>query len=172
PPGAVVYYTQPIEVNVVRTSPETVKDIADIAPPAELPMSVPWPWAIGAAVVLAAGVFLLLLRKRKAAPEPEKPALPPYEEAMERLKGIDAAALVRQNRARELCFALSELLRRYITRRFSVDAIDMTTTEFLAAVKKLPITAAQKEWLGRFCEATDMVKFAGAPILESDAQGL
>jgi hypothetical protein len=172
PAGASVFYTQPIEINVVRTSPETVKDIADLAPPAALPGRVPWALYAGIPALAMAMALFFLLRRRGAPAADEKPPLPPYEEAMDRLASLSPGALVRQNRARELCFALSEILRRYITRRYLVDAIDMTTTEFLVAVKRVPVTAAQRDWIGLFCEATDMVKFAGAQILESEAETL
>jgi hypothetical protein len=47
-----VFHTQPIEIKVVRTSAETVRDIADIAPLAPVPA--PFPWlavALGGAVL-------------------------------------------------------------------------------------------------------------------------
>lgn len=173
PAGAAAYFTQPIEVNVARTSPETVKDIADIAAPAEIGGGTPWlPYMLGGWALLGLIAWLLIRWKAKAAREEEKPLAPPFEEAMARLDGLNAGELVRRNRGRELCFLLSEVLRRYVTRRWEIDAIDMTTTEFLAQAKKLPVTAAHKEFLERFCEGTDLVKFAGAPILESEAESL
>ena len=173
-PQPLIFYTQPIEIKVVRTSPETVQDIADIAPLAVVPSATPWlAIALGGALLLGLLGWFLLRRKSKVAEaRAEKPQLPPFEEAMERLATLNPGALIRANRARELCFDLSEVLRRYISRRFDVDALESTTTEFLALVPKLPITAAQRQWIGRFCEATDIVKFAGMPILESEAADL
>jgi hypothetical protein len=166
--------TQPIAIRVVRTSPESVKDIADIAPLAEPPPATPW-----AAVALGIGVLGLVggwfwWRRRGKAPatKTEKPALPPYEEAMERLGAINAGAMVRANRARELAFQLSEVLRRYVSRRFEVDALESTTTEFLALVPRLPVTQSHRQWIAAFCEKTDLVKFAGAGLLETDAADL
>lgn len=173
-PQPLVFNTQPIGIKVVRTSPETVQDIADIAPLAPTPRTVPWlPIGIAAGALLAAGGWLAWRRRgRKAVAQAEKPPLPPYEEAMEALAQINSGNLIRQNRARELGFILSGILRRYVSRRFQVDALESTTTEFLALVPKLPVSAAQREWIGRFCESTDLVKFAGSPILESDGAGL
>jgi hypothetical protein len=172
PPGAAVYYTQPIEINVVRTSPETVKDIADIAGPVETGKPFPWlAYGLVMGIITGAAAFLLL-RRRHVKAAVEKPLPPPFEEAMARLADINSGAMVRANRGRELCFLLSEVLRRYVTRRWGVDAIDMTTTEFLAEARKLPVTAAHKEFIVRFAEGTDLVKFADAPILESEAETL
>lgn len=169
-----MFYTQPIEIKVVRTSPETVQDIADIASLAPVPAATPWlAIGLGAAVLLALGGWLLRKRKGKASGAlVEKPPLPPYEEAMERLASINAGALIRANRTRELGFELSEILRRYVSRRYDVDALESTTTEFLALVPKLPITAAQRQWIGGLCESTDLVKFAGSPLLESEGEDL
>jgi hypothetical protein len=170
---ATVYFTQPIEINVVRSSPETVKDIADLAPMAEVKGGQPWlAYGLGALALLALAVLLWKRLRRRAAPAAAKPALPPFEEAMEKLNGIKNLVLIRQNRAREFCFVLSELLRRYISRRYGIDALESTTAEFLESVAKLPITKSQKEWLASFCESTDLVKYADGALLESDAEAL
>jgi hypothetical protein len=173
-PRPFTFMTQPIAIKVVRTSPENVKDIADIAPLAEPPPATPWAAiALGAGAVGLLGGWFWWRRRRKApAAEAEKPMLPPYEEAMERLAAINAGAMVRANRARELAFQLSEVLRRYVSRRFEVDALESTTTEFLALVPRLPVTQSHRQWIAAFCEKTDLVKFAGAGLLETDAADL
>jgi hypothetical protein len=89
---------------------------------------------------------------------------------MESLAGLKNLALLKQNQAGEFCFLLSELLRRFISRRFGIDALESTTSEFLEDAKKLPITKAQKEWLEKFCAATDLVKFADALLAEAEAE--
>jgi len=169
-----IYFTQPIEINVVRTSPETIKDIADIAALAEFKSGVPWvAYGIGAVALVALLFFVWKwLRKKQVESKQEKPPLPPFEEALEKLLEFKNAGLIRQNKAREFCFGLSELLRRYISRRFEIDALESTTSEFLKLVKNLPITAAQKQTLMQFCEQTDIVKYADANLLESDADNL
>ncbi len=171
---AVNYFTQPIEINVVRTSPETIKDIADIAPLAEVRGGRPWlAYGLGGLALLILGLLLWKrLHRRRTVAEKVIPQLPPFEEAMEKLGQLKNLALIRQNRAREFCFILSELLRRYISRRFGIDALESTTAEFIESSKKLPITSAQKDWLVKFCDGTDLVKYADAPLLESEAQNL
>ena len=168
--NAVIYYTQPIEINVVRSSPETVKDIADIAGLADADEGPPWlAYGLGVALLLGAGGFLWSRRRRALATPANKPILPPFEEAMERLGELKKTNFVRQNRTREFAFNISEVLRRYVSRRFGVEALESTTTEFLELLPKLPLTAAQKQWLASFCESLDLVKFANSPLLESDA---
>ena len=170
---AIPYFTQPIEINVKRTSAETVKDIADIAPLAPVPAGTPWLlYGLGGTVMLVFAILLWLRLRKKAPPAAAKPALPPYEEAIAALSGLKDLALIRQNRAREFCFVLSEALRRYISRRYGVDALESTTSEFLEKSRNLPVTGAQKQWLAKFCDDTDLVKFANALLLESDAGAL
>ncbi|MEO6094114.1 MAG: hypothetical protein ABIW76_00035, partial [Fibrobacteria bacterium] len=70
------------------------------------------------------------------------------------------------------CFVLSESLRRYLSRRYGIDALESTTSEFVAKVKTLPITGAQKQWLAKTSEDGDLVKFANAQLLESDAAAM
>jgi hypothetical protein len=171
--SAIVYYTQPIEINVIRTSPETVKDIADIAGLAEVKSGPPWlAYGLGAAVLLALAFFLWRRFRRKKPAEAAKPSLPPFEEAMARIAGLKDLALIRQNRAREFCFILSEAERRYLSRRYGIDALESTTSEFIGKIKTLPVTGAQKQWLAQSAEDADLVKFANAPLLESDAAAM
>jgi hypothetical protein len=172
--SAVIHHTQPIEINVIRTSAETVKDIADIASLAGMDSGTPW-LAYGLAAAFALALALLLwrwFRRKPAPPAVAKPALPPFEEAMAKIAGVKDLGLIRQNRAREFCFILSEALRRYLSRRYGIDALEATTAEFLERSRKLPVTAAQKQWLAEFSESTDLVKFANALLLESDAASM
>jgi hypothetical protein len=111
------------------------------------------------------------MRKKKPATA-EKPQLPPFEEAIQTLAGLKDLSLIRQNRSREFCFVLSEALRRYLSRRYGIDALESTTSEFLGKARTLPVTGAQTQWLAEFCDRTDLVKFANALILESDAGAL
>lgn len=171
--AATVFFTQPIEINVIRTSPETVKDIADIAPLAEVKAAPPWlAIGLGAALLLAMAVFIWRRTRRKKPEAAAKPALPPFEEAMAHLAGIKDLTLIRQNRAREFCFILSEAQRRYISRRYGTDAMESTTSEFVAKIRKLPVTTAQRQWLAKTSEDADLVKFANAALLESDAAAM
>ncbi len=169
--AATVFFTQPIEINVIRTSPETVKDIADIAPLAKVPGGKPWLlYALGGLLLLALGLIVWKRIRKNTSVKLEKAPLPPFEEAMEKLAGLKNLALLKENQAGEFCFQLSELLRRFISRRFGIDALESTTSEFLEDVRKLPITRSQKEWLEKFCAATDLVKFADAPLTVNEAE--
>src|SRR5262249_55134964 len=55
-------------------------------------------------------------------------------------------------------YALSEILKRYLERRFEFDAVEQTTTELLASMRaqRLPM----REEIARFFARCDMVKYA------------
>lgn len=168
-----VFMTQPIAVKVKRTSPETVKDIADIAGPEEPAVRRPW-WLLLAALLLGAAAWLAWRLRKRSAPTMagEAPPPPPYDEAMAALGRIQAIALLRQNKARELCFDLSFILRRYVSRRYGIDALESTSSEFIELMAALPLAHTLKPFAPRFCEITDPIKFASAVMLETEATQL
>jgi len=166
-------YTQPTEIKVKRTAPENVKDIADIADVADLLEPPPW-CLIGVGVLLAglAGYFLWRKLNPKQATVGDAPRLPPYEEVLKRLTDLRTADLPKNNQLREFAFALSEVLRNYVGRRFGIEALESTTVEFLEKAATLPLTQAQQEWLHIFCDALDPLKYATAGIASSEAERL
>src|SRR4051812_11604816 len=86
--AAQVFYTQPIEINVKRTSPETVKDIADIAPLAQVTAPTPWLlYGLGGALLIAIALVLWRVFRKKAPPPPANPHLPPFKKPTKPLPG-------------------------------------------------------------------------------------
>ena len=172
PTDTLVLYTQPTEIKVKRTSPETEKDIADIADVAVLPEPPPW-GAIGLGFIVLAliGFFVwrgIQAKKSLAAAEP--PPLPPYEEALHRLHLLREANLPSQNLSREFAFTLSEILRNYVGRRYGIEALESTTEEFLGKATPLPLSQIQQDWLREFCESLDPLKYATVGITNDEAE--
>ncbi len=156
-------YTEPIQIHVRRSSPEDTKDIADIAELASIPNKFPWIWIVLTGVILLAGflIWLLLSRKKK---EEVKALASPHDEVLEALQKLANNGEMLQNDHRSFCFALSEILRRYITRRFGVDALESTTEEFLLKIPSLGLEQDKNLWLLHFCQETDTVKFAAGHL--------
>ncbi len=169
-----IYFTQPIEINVKRTSPETVKDIADIQDLISVENSkigLYLLFGLLMTIVLGFGIWWKL-RRNKNGVAMDKPRLPPFEEALEYLKNLRQEKLIAQNKSKNFCFQLSEVLRRYLDRRFASATLESTTSEFLQKLNSLPLTVLQKEWIARFCEKTDFVKFANAMLTEAEGEEL
>ncbi len=172
--AGLAFYTQPTEIKVKRTSAETVKDIADIADVAALPEPPPW-GLIGLGFIVLATIAFFLWRRmqaKRALLSAEPPPLPPYEEAVKRLKELREANLPGQNQSREFAFTLSEILRNYVGRRYGIEALESTTWEFLDKVKALPLSVIQQDWLRTFCDSLDPLKYATVGILEVEAERL
>ncbi len=164
------HFTQPIEISVKRTSPEDAKDIADIADLADIPQPAPWGLiALGALLAAGLGAWAWKNRRNAGGVKDSAPRLPPYEEALSRLEELSKVHWVRQNQTRELCFALSEVLRRYVSRRYSVNSLEATTEEFLLLAAGLPVDDERRLWIEDFCRRTDLVKFANFSLLEKEA---
>jgi len=154
--------TEPIPMRVALVMSPDTGVIHDIKPPQSAGKpSLAWLWIILGALIAAAGFFFAnKFRKKKSMPVPVVPPKPPYEEAMESLRLLDAKQLVQKGIFREYVFELSDIVKRYIERRYDVNAAEFTTEEILDWIRLSPIEQSQRKTLDWFFSATDPVKFA------------
>jgi hypothetical protein len=127
-----------------------------------------WLWLLLGAIIIATGIFLgryLYLKYKQPPPPPPPP--PPYDEAIEALKRLDARQYLLKGMVREYTFEISEIFKRYIGRRFEVNAADLTTEEMHRWIKISPLSESMRRLLDWFFSATDPVKFARL-VPESD----
>jgi hypothetical protein len=120
-----------------------------------------WLWLLLAAAVLIVAIFAArhYLRKLKKAFQPPPP-IPPYEEALRALTSLDAKQYPLKGMIREYAFELSEILKRYIERRFNINAAEFTTEEMFAWLGISPLDKELKISMEWFFRAADPVKFA------------
>lgn len=154
--------TKPIPLKVGSVVTGDTVDIKDLKPQqvAGKP-SYWWLWALLAAVVLGAGIWIgrrWFSKSAKAKPEP--PPLPPYEEAIEALKRLEAMRYLTQGLVREYVFGLSDIFKRYIKRRFNVSATEFTTEEMVVWIRGSGLERTLKSGAMWFFLAGDQVKFA------------
>jgi hypothetical protein len=143
----------PVASKVLSPSAE---DIRDIRQPRHVP-SPPW-------VAVAAGVFFLgvaaalawkwFRRGKFRAPLPHELALQELERAR---------LLMNSDYAREYCFAVSQIIRRYLEVQFRVRASRLTTEEFLHELLEARETMLTSHCtlLSDFLRHCDLAKFAG-----------
>ena len=115
-----------------------------------------------ALALVAAAVLWILWRKRREqiAAENAKPRSP-HEIAYERLRQLKDEDLPGQGRVKEYYSALSDVIRHYLENRFSYRAPEMTTEEFMEAIKvSSEMLDGHKDLLKDFLSHCDMVKFA------------
>ncbi|MBN1129107.1 MAG: hypothetical protein JXA71_08975 [Chitinispirillaceae bacterium] len=120
-----------------------------------------WLWLLlGALSVLASTIIIRYYTGKMRRPPPPPPPKPPYDEAIESLAALDAKQYLLKGLVREYVFELSEILKRYIERRFNVNAAEFTTEEMLCWLGISPLEKSQRNAMEWFFRATDPVKFA------------
>ena len=183
PPVVVSYRGEGIQAGSVRTPEHSVRvestlsddsrDILDIKGPLEIPRSLwsLWPW-FAAALVLAALIFLYLRRRGAEAPSAvsRKPRLPPYDEAYQALCRLRDSGLLDEGQLKPYFTRLSEIIRRYLERRYPIQAMESTTAELLDQLRKLALTLDELKLFRDFFPCCDLVKFAkyAPPVPEQE----
>jgi uncharacterized RDD family membrane protein YckC len=114
-------------------------------------------------MALAAGLTLAGVRyyRSRAARLQPKPAVPPQVLAWRRLEELERSGRIGSDPPRQVIGELSEILREYLSGRYRIHALDMTTTELLEALGQVDLRGVQLTEVRDFAESGDLVKFAG-----------
>jgi hypothetical protein len=136
-------------------------------PPAALrplPVGAPFWWTLAGLSLLSALLVRALWdqhRRRQTAAADARPALPPFEELVAALDGLDAEPSMLRLHTR-----LSLALRRYLGRALAVPAPESTTSEVqrLLAGRRLPPSLVRQTV--ELLRACDLVKFARQEVGE------
>ncbi len=140
----------------------------DIKPPLELKRRI-WPAIVIAALVAAVLVGLFYLRRWfrsrskvncESEIEPEVRREAAHIAALARLAELEHEDLIGQGELPRFYLVLTDLLRRYILDRFSVDAVDMTTMELASAMCGADLAEGDVEWMLDLLTYADLSKFA------------
>ncbi len=111
-------------------------------------------------LLLAMALAALLLARRRRRPA-AVPIVPAHERALQDLARLEAEDLPGRGAVHEYYFRLADIVRGYLERRFEILAPERTTEEFLREARRdRSLSQAQKEMLGDFLRAADLVKFA------------
>jgi hypothetical protein len=163
-----------IPIKVTSLLPEDQAELRDIEEPLDAP--IPLEWKLGGLLGALALAFALFwwkrLRKDRLTEAPAAPPIPPGQAALARLDALNAAALLEDGDYRAYHFELSDILREYIERRFSLRAQEQTTDEFLAGLPDQRFFSGEQQLLLQdFLRRSDLVKFAKyAPRAEQSRQ--
>jgi hypothetical protein len=148
-----------IPVKVASVMPKDMKDINDLKPQIQFPNFLPI-WII-LGLLAAAGLAYTgwrLYRRYRRIKLYGTPLPDPWDEALAALDKVPADDWLASGHFKRYYYTVSEVLKRYLTRRFQFPAVDQTTTEILRAMKaaKTP----EREGFGEFFQKADMVKYA------------
>jgi len=164
---------QPIPVTVTSVINRVdVSDASDITDIEYLPTPSPW-WevlmwpALGLLALLLALAAWLMARRWRHSAAP----LAPDQAALRELDHLLALNLPHAGRAGRFSFLVSNILRRYLEKRYQLPARRQTTAEFLAALGQMPLLEpCHQELLRDFLERCDLAKFAGVAPTPQECQ--
>ena len=146
-------------------------ELAPIAPPVPV---FPYPMWMVVSVILAgllvvAAIIWAVLRHIKNRPQPQPPT--PRELALAALEKLRGG--IAQMEPHPFSFEVSDVLRLFVVREFSVRATQQTSPECLAAAAASPsFSEADKALLAAFLEKADLIKFARLQAMARDSEQL
>lgn len=160
-----------VAVNAQTDDIKTIKPIMD----APLLWSEIFTWVgYGLLVLLLIGVIVLLLLKfvfKKKVPfiQPQpQPIIPPHIVALNRLEAIKAEKSWQSGNIKAFYTDVTDVLRVYIEGRFQINAMELTSDEIMALVKKVPEMDEIRQQLKELLTLADYVKFAKMVPLENE----
>ncbi len=153
--------TQPITVEVKSMGVTEEDTLRGIKGPKSIPVRFPtWIWGIPAALILAgAAVFSVLKRRRRTSTAAPEPATIVLDEVAE-FDRIPAADFIRSGDFKLLYTLVSDAMRRYLARRYGVNAMELTLAELAASLESVGVDAKDIGDMISFLEKCDLVKFA------------
>ena len=153
-------------VSVRRLDVDTTLAIKDVKPPLSIPLSLAeLALYAGIAVVIALLAWLLyrLWKKRRQKASGEiyvPPKRPAHLIAYEELAMLKEKKLWQQGLVKQYYSEATEIFRRYLENRYTLQALEETTDEILAGLQKLRMTPDLLHSVEGILRRADLVKFA------------
>jgi hypothetical protein len=127
----------------------------------------PYVWYAIIAVILIGLILYFVLRKKKEIEEEIIiPALPPFDEAIQKLHELDEKLLWQNNQVKEYYSELTGIVRGFIERELKVPALESTTDELIETLtdfndsKSISTPKETIKKLRDLLREADLVKFA------------
>lgn len=158
-------FTDPFRIGVESVGLDESGDIREIKGPLSIARN--W-WALAPWLLLvaaAAAGTLYLYRRRRARPVaveagPPPPPRPFHLVALEALDELERSALLERGQVKRYHVRISEIVRTYVEGQLEVPALEMTTREVVAGMRKAALGNALTEHFRAFLDRCDLVKFA------------
>lgn len=120
-------------------------------------------WLIGIALLVIAAIAFYVYYQRKGRSlfhfNPEN-QLSPHEEAYQALNRLGDSELLQRGLIKLYFAQMSEIIRRYMERRFQILALESTTSEIMDALRQRDIDGKTLSLIKNHLEICDLVKFA------------
>ncbi len=168
--GNSVYKTLPLPLNVEAVAVDTTKGIYDIKKPLQVKYTF-LDWLrdnrlyvalvlVGIALLAALIFYMRKQPKAKPAIKEVKPVIPAHITALEKLRELQQKKLWQQDSVKQHHSELTDIVREYLEKRFAIQALEQTTEEIFASLKKADVSKENKELLRHMLVLADLVKFA------------
>ena len=158
-------FTDTIPINVSFSPLDSVKTFHDIKNIIEIKKE--WPWwvwvlvAVGLVIIIFLIIFLIrVFRKKEKIPDVLNAKLTPFDEAIKALNDLEKEQLLQKNEVKDFHSRLTEIFKRYITRKTNSYKFHLTSDEILMDLNEYRL---KKDVLARFANCLRMsnaVKFA------------
>lgn len=167
-------YTDSAAVNVTYAPTDSIMPFHDIKPIIDVKSSFPWwAWVLVALAILILLAWIFFLRKflgKKKDTVIFESKLSPYDEAMESLSSLEKAELVQNNEIKEYHLRLTEIFKRYLSRKSNTYQMHLTTDELLIELNELDLSKEQIATFANCLRMGNAVKFAQyvPPVYENE----
>ncbi len=159
------YFTDSVAINVSFTQFDPAADYRDIKTIIDVKNpnveNIQWYVLSGAIVSLA---LALLLYRKKPRKDPEAavintPILTPFEEAIQALHKL-SLRIVNNGEVKSYYSDMNDILRKYVSQKFSVSTFERTNEELILEISRLGIPREPFLSLAQSLRMSDVVKFA------------
>lgn len=154
---------------------DTTQAIRDIRGPIQAPLSfaemAPFLGALAIIGLIIGFVWYYFWRKRMN--KPLFPVItrtlgPPWQVALQSLDALESKKLWQNGKIKEYYSELTDILRQYLHQQHKIDAMEMTTSEILAAFDSSRLQTDSRLQLSDILIQADYVKFAKASPLKAE----
>lgn len=159
--GQIVSESEAVEIVSVGKRKSDKEDIRPIKGPAFLKGILFRTILLGTLllILLIVLITIIIIRKRKKIFDPES-LKPADERAKLELGRLKEKGFLQNRNYKEFYSEFSDILRRYLERRYSFQALELTTAELVTLIKEKNFDSALTKEIRELLENSDLVKFA------------
>ncbi|MBE0572357.1 MAG: hypothetical protein IH618_12510 [Ignavibacteriaceae bacterium] len=157
--------SNPVTFTVHTLQVEQQADIKDVKDPLTIPLD--WKFILLVALIvlliLAASFYLYRRYKKKKAEQPVKKKIiriPAHVRALSALDKLESEQLWQKGKVKEYHSNITGIIRGYFEERFNLPALELTTSEQMQQLKRVPSAESILNTTNEFLNNADLVKFA------------